>query len=107
MAEEDNMAPTERSILPIRMGNVSPDATRRKTVEAARIPVKFLIRAKTGNKTVKTRNTTPKRMYGNITINLSKPKSLMVFLPEIKYSHSFSKICRLHRYFEQPASVDK
>lgn len=48
MDDDDNMDPTERSILPIMIGNVSPAATKRNTVEMVNIPVIFLILEKGG-----------------------------------------------------------
>lgn len=48
MDDDDNMDPTERSMLPIMIGNVSPAATKRNTVEMVNIPVIFLILEKGG-----------------------------------------------------------
>jgi len=60
MDDEDNMDPTERSMLPIMIGNVSPAATRRNTVEIVRIPVIFLILEKGGIRIEKMINTAAK-----------------------------------------------
>jgi hypothetical protein len=46
--EEESIVPMDRSMLPIKIGNVSPAATSRNTVDTVRIPVMFRIFAKNG-----------------------------------------------------------
>jgi hypothetical protein len=92
IAEEDNIDPTERSILPIIMGKVSPAATRRKTVDIVRIPVIFLMLANGGIKMEKIRNTMPNKAYGKTIVSFSKRVLLFILEFEINAATPLSEI---------------
>jgi hypothetical protein len=101
MDEEDNMDPTERSMLPIIIGNVSPAATRRKTVEMVSIPVMFLILENGGIKIEKVKKMAAKSIYGKILVSISKRD--FFWIVEIKNATPLLRGGLYPKKIEQPA----